>query len=136
MMTRLFAKSALATAVASLAIASASPAFARHYYNDGYQRDYNDGYYQNSRYDSRNNGRYDSRYDDRDYGYRNSRNARDYQCRGSGTGGTIIGAIAGGLLGRAVVGRRGDRTAGVIVGAGAGALAGRAIDKSSDRNRC
>lgn len=131
-MTRLFAKSALATAVASLAIASASPAFARHYYNDGYQRDYNDGYYQNSRYDNRNDGRYD----DRDYDYRNSRNARNNQCRGSGTGGTIIGAIAGGLLGRAVVGRRGDRTAGLIVGAGAGALAGRAIDKSDNRNRC
>jgi outer membrane lipoprotein SlyB len=46
-----------------------------------------------------------------------------------GTGGTIIGAIAGGLLGNTAVGRYGDKTAGTIVGAGVGALAGRAIDR-------
>ena len=50
--------------------------------------------------------------------------------------GLIIGAVAGGLLGRSIVGYRGDRTAGAIVGAGVGALAGRAIDKSDDRGRC
>lgn len=55
------------------------------------------------------------------------------RCRDEGTGGTIIGAIAGGLLGNAVVGRRGDNTAGTIVGAGVGALAGRAIDRSDGR---
>lgn len=45
-----------------------------------------------------------------------------------GAGGTILGAIAGGLLGNAVAGR-GDRGVGTIVGAGAGALTGRAIDR-------
>jgi outer membrane lipoprotein SlyB len=130
-MSGLFAKSVIATAIASMAVASASPALARHYYNDGYYQNSNDGYYQNSRYDDRGYGRND----DRDYGYRED---RGYRCNGGGkgTGGTIIGAIAGGLLGRAVVGRYGDRTAGTIVGAGAGALAGRALDKSSSRNRC
>ncbi|RJF94008.1 glycine zipper 2TM domain-containing protein [Sphingomonas cavernae] len=60
---------------------------------------------------------------------------RGYRCRRSGTTGTIVGAAAGALLGREVVGYRGDRTAGAIVGAGVGALAGRAIDKSSGRCR-
>jgi len=54
-------------------------------------------------------------------------------CRDSGTGGTILGAIAGGLLGAEIAdgGRyhRGDEAAGAIVGAGVGALAGRAIDR-------
>ena len=50
------------------------------------------------------------------------------RCRDNGTGGTIIGAIAGGLLGNAAAGR-GDRGTGTIVGAGVGALAGRAIDR-------
>lgn len=82
----------------------------------------------------------DGNYEDDGYrGYRRSRHDdgrgyRGYRCD-KGTGGTIIGAIAGGLLGHEVVGRRGDRTAGVIVGAGVGALAGRAIDRSSGR-RC
>jgi hypothetical protein len=46
-----------------------------------------------------------------------------------GTGGTLLGAIAGGLLGNAAVGRRGDRTAGTVAGAGVGALLGRAADR-------
>ena len=48
-----------------------------------------------------------------------------HRCR-NGAGGTILGAIAGGLLGNAVSGY-GDRTAGTIIGGGAGALAGSAI---------
>lgn len=53
---------------------------------------------------------------------------RPRRCRRDGTGGTIIGAIAGGLLGDSIAGR-GDRTTGAIVGGGLGALAGRAIDR-------
>lgn len=52
---------------------------------------------------------------------------RYYRCD-RGDGGTIIGAIAGGLLGNSIAGR-GDRTAGTLIGAGVGALAGRAIDR-------
>ena len=53
---------------------------------------------------------------------------RYYRRCDRGTGGTIIGAIAGGLLGNAAAGR-GNRGAGTVIGAGAGALAGRAIDR-------
>lgn len=80
-------------------------------------------------------------YDDRNYrdygnrGHRNNwRGNRGYRCD-KGTGGTIVGAIAGGLLGREVTGRYGDRTMGTIIGAGVGAVAGRAIDRSGG-NRC
>ena len=74
-------------------------------------------------------------YNGYDSGYRGDRGyrGRSYSCRNDGTGGTIIGAIAGGLLGHEVAGRRGDRTTGTILGAGVGALAGRAIDKGGSR---
>jgi hypothetical protein len=94
------------------------------YYNQGYGRGYYD---QGQRYDRRYaNQRY---YNQRGYnqGYGNH-----YGQRCSGSSGTIIGAIAGGLLGNEVAGR-GDRTLGAILGAGAGALAGRAIDRSDCR---
>ena len=52
-----------------------------------------------------------------------------------GDGGTIIGAIAGGLLGRTVAGR-GDRTIGTVLGAAGGALAGRAIDRADRPGYC
>jgi Glycine zipper 2TM domain len=104
-----------------------------HYQNNGgyYQRsDYDNGY-NNRGYD---NGYYQqSRYEDDDRGYRNN---NSYRCdRGKGSTGLIVGAVAGGLLGRAVVGRYGDRTAGTIAGAGVGALAGRALQKAGN-NRC
>jgi uncharacterized protein YcfJ len=63
--------------------------------------------------------------------YYNSRRANE-RCRDKGNGGLAIGAIAGGLLGHEVAGR-GDRTLGTVIGAGAGALAGRAIDRSDGR---
>ena len=70
-----------------------------------------------------------------DRGYYDDRGFRGRRC-GSGTTGTIVGAIAGGLLGNEV-GRnsggyygRGDGTAGAIIGGGIGALAGRAIGRS------
>jgi Glycine zipper 2TM domain len=126
-MSVLVKKTVASLAIASFALASATPAMARHHNNGGYYQNYDRGY---------DNGYYrNSGYDDRDYGYRRDRNYRGSRCD-KGTGGLIIGAVAGGLLGRAVVGRRGDRTAGTILGAGAGALAGRALDRSDSRNRC
>ena len=110
-----------------------------------------DGY---SSYDARYNNRNDRRYDRRDYRqdrrYAQRQNQRYYNQRQydrrqydrryrnhygqrcSGSTGTILGAIAGGLLGREVAGR-GDRTVGTIIGGAAGALAGRAIDRSDCR---
>jgi Glycine zipper 2TM domain len=109
---------------ASLLLAAPATARGGGYYND-YPADYGNRSYSNSNYDD---GGY---YRDRDY------RGNNYRARGcsKGTGGTIIGAVAGGLLGRTVVRRGGDRTAGTIIGAGVGALAGRAIDKSGSR-RC
>jgi uncharacterized protein YcfJ len=114
-----------ATAVTGL---TATPAIAGGRYDDGYSR-----YDRGDRYD-----RYD-RHDRREYrrGDRYYRNnyRNDYQrCNNSGTGGTIIGAVAGGLLGNEVA-RRGNRTEGSIIGAAVGALAGRAIDKSDSNCR-
>ena len=61
--------------------------------------------------------------------YYGGRYYNHYGRRCSGTTGTILGAIAGGLLGSSVAGR-GDHALGAIIGAGAGALAGRAIDRN------
>jgi hypothetical protein len=54
-----------------------------------------------------------------------------YCKRKDGTTGTIVGAVAGALLGRAIDGGR-RSAVGTILGGGAGALAGRAIEKNSD----
>jgi hypothetical protein len=136
-----------AAAMAVTTLVPAVPAFAhdRGHGDDGYyqERGYGDGYYDRRgyrgvRYDRR-GGQYDARYDAR---YDNGGSYRDQSYRyrgqrcGKGTTGLIVGAVAGGLLGRSIVGYRGDRTAGAIVGAGVGALAGRAIDKSDERRRC
>lgn len=89
--------------------------------------------YRNSRYYD--NGRYERSYAD-ERGY--NRGYRDYRARQKckdGDGGTIVGAIAGGLLGR-TVDTRGDRLLGTVLGAGAGALAGRAIDRSDRPEYC
>lgn len=127
-----------ASSMTLLSILSVSaPAFARGHYNDRYYSNYNDNYYESrrdyreSRYDRDDRDYRESRYDRDD---RDDREYRNERCS-KGTGGTIIGAIAGGLLGNEVAGRRGDRTAGVIIGAGVGALAGRAIDRAGNR-RC
>ena len=58
--------------------------------------------------------------------YRGSDN-RYYCRRDDGTTGLIVGGIAGGVLGH-VSAPGGSRTLGTIIGAGAGALIGRAID--------
>ena len=117
----------LAAATALTAIPAAADAQSRRgYYNDGYysQPYRGDRYYRGDCYD---------RYDRRGYASRGyNRGYRD-RCRSDGTTGTIIGAIAGGLLGKEVgEGRydRGDGTAGAIIGGAAGALLGRQIDRS------
>jgi hypothetical protein len=126
---------ATAASVACAGLA-ATPAMAQSYDRYG-------NYYGDSRYDSRYDRRYDDRYADRRYAadgrYYDYRDNRDVQrCRrSSGTTGAILGAIAGGLLGREI-GRGGwgnrPSTTGLIIGAGAGALAGREIDKSANCN--
>ena len=120
--------SSLAGSVLIVSALTSAPVLAR---NSGYYNDYPAQYDNYNRNNGQYDDRYDNRYDDRGDGYRN---ARGDNCR-KGTTGLILGAVAGGLLGRAIVGRRGDRTAGTIIGAGAGALAGRAVDRSGNR-RC
>lgn len=114
-----------AVAASALTLIPTAPAAAQGYYGDRYERQY-----RGDRYDRQYRG-YDRRYDNRRYNYRQ----RNRRCD-NGTGGTIIGAIAGGLLGHEVVGRRGDKTAGTIIGGAAGALAGRAIDRSGNPRYC
>jgi hypothetical protein len=58
--------------------------------------------------------------------YRGSDN-RYYCRRDDGTTGLIVGGISGGVLGH-VIAPGGSKTLGTIIGAGAGALIGRAID--------
>jgi uncharacterized protein YcfJ len=113
-------------------IASSGTAFARGHYDNGY----GGGYYSNASYeDERDAQEARDREYRREQEYRNRNYNRNYDCRSKGTGGLIIGAVVGGLLGRKVAGRYGDRTSGAIIGAGAGALAGRAIDRAGS-NRC
>jgi outer membrane lipoprotein SlyB len=119
-MSKKFLSAALAIATVASGLA-ATPAAARHGSNDGY--------YSYDRRDDRNYSydRRDNRRDDRNYRYRGRSCDR-------GTGGTVIGAVVGGLAGREVA-RRGNRTEGTIIGAAVGALAGRAIDKSDSSCR-
>lgn len=54
-----------------------------------------------------------------------------------GTTGLVVGAVAGGLLGR-TIDTSGDRTLGTVLGGVGGALAGREIERSGKRDskRC
>lgn len=114
---------ALVLAATAITGFTATPAVARDRYDNGYR-------YSNDRdYREYRNDRRDYRRGDRNY--RN--NYRSNSCD-KGTGGTIIGAVAGGLLGNEVA-RRGNKTEGSIIGAAVGALAGRAIDKSDSNCR-
>ena len=65
---------------------------------------------------------------DNDQIYRD-RDGRYYCKRDDGTTGTIVGAIAGGVLGN-VIAPGGSKTLGTIIGGAGGALAGRAIDRN------
>ena len=68
---------------------------------------------------------------DNDYIYRDN-DGRYYCKRDDGTTGTIVGAIAGGVLGN-IIAPGGSKTLGTILGGAGGALAGRAIDKNDVR---
>ena len=110
-------KKTFATLIATATIATgfaAVPAAAKH----GHDRD-------NGSYNYDNRGYYGDRRDNRNY--------RTTRCD-KGTGGTIIGAVVGGLAGREIA-RRGNKTEGVIIGAAVGALGGRAIDKADSNCR-
>jgi hypothetical protein len=117
----------LAAAMIMPAAIVATPAAAEEYRYSGDGYDYRD----DDRYERR-ESRYDRRYDRRDDRRYDRRYDRRVSRCDNGTGGTIIGAVAGGLAGRELAGRRGDRTTATIIGGALGALAGRAIDKSND----
>jgi len=126
-------------AAAALVMASggiaATPASAQYYGGDRYgYHDVDRGGYNRGGYRGYDRGYERRGYDDRGYdrGY-NRRRYRSNRC--SSATGTILGAIAGGLLGNTVAGR-GDRGVGTVLGAGAGALAGRAIDQSDNPRNC
>jgi outer membrane lipoprotein SlyB len=109
-------KKAIGTLVAAATLATgfgATPAMAGRNYDR-----YDDGGYYN--------------YDNRGY-YGERRKYRNQRCD-KGTGGTIIGAVVGGLAGREIAGR-GNKTEGAIIGAAVGALGGRAIDKADSNCR-
>ncbi|MEI5687613.1 glycine zipper 2TM domain-containing protein [Sphingomonas kyungheensis] len=118
-----------AFAMTAAALVPATPAAAqRGYY--GYDRGYEyDRGYRDTR-DYR-----DGRVYRGDRGYYGDRGYRGGQRCNSGTTGTIVGAIAGGLLGR-TIDTRGDRALGTVLGAGAGALAGRAVERSDRPGYC
>ena len=126
-----FVTLSLAALMSTATLGMAAPAAAQSGYYNG-QNNYYAGYDR----DHRRYDRSDRRYDRRDYRsdrrYYNGRNdRRNYRQCDNGTGGTVIGAIAGGLAGHEIAGR-GDRTVGTIIGGAVGAIAGRAIDKGND----
>lgn len=111
-----------ALAMTASALVPVSAASAQRGYYGGYDRGYAyDRGYRDDRVYRGDRGYY------RDRGY--ARRSND------GTTGTVLGAIAGGLLGR-TIDTRGDRTLGTVLGAGAGALAGRAVERSDRPGYC
>ncbi|MFL9840760.1 glycine zipper 2TM domain-containing protein [Sphingomonas sp. ST-64] len=117
---------ALAMTGTALIPATEAAAQSRYEYRDGrgYDRGYDRGYRDDRRYrDARRYRGQDRRY----------RGRTDQRCDSSA--GTIVGAIAGGLLGNSVAGR-GDRAIGTILGGAVGAFAGREIDRSGQPRYC
>ena len=115
----MFKKLSLAGAALAMTAGAIVPAAAADAHRTGYRHSHN---------------RYADNYgQDRDYRRYNSYRAQQ-KCA-DGDGGTIVGAIAGGLLGR-TIDTRGSRLLGTVLGAGAGALAGRAIDRSDRPGYC
>ncbi|SFP68521.1 glycine zipper 2TM domain-containing protein [Sphingomonas rubra] len=107
----------VAMTASALVPVGAAEAQRRHWRGDGYSQRYDRG------------DRYAQGY------YRGQNDYRARQRCKDGDTGLLVGAIAGGLLGR-TIDTRGDRTVGTLVGAGAGALAGRAIDRSDRPGYC
>ena len=119
-----------ALAMTAAALVPATPAAAQRGYYGGYDRGYEQRGYDRGYRDDR-VYRGDRGY----YGDRGYRGYRGGQRCNSGTTGTIVGAIAGGLLGR-TIDTGGDRTLGTVLGGVGGALAGREIERSSSSRRC
>lgn len=123
---------ALAMTGTALIPATEAAAQSRYEYRDGrsYDRGYDRGYRDDRRY------RQDRRYrDDRRYRGQDRRYVARGNQRCDSSAGTIVGAIAGGLLGNSVAGR-GDRAVGTILGGAVGAIAGREIDRSGQPRYC
>ena len=59
---------------------------------------------------------------------------RDVSSHGARNTGTVVGAVAGGLLGNALS-HGGGKTGGTLIGAGAGAVAGHQIAKHNDTHK-
>ena len=128
MKTVLLSLGAAATMLGAVALPTA-PAAAQSYGDRYYGQRYDSRY---DRYDRRGYREYRG---DRGYAYRGRYNNNRYDRCKDGDGGTVIGAIAGGLLGNQVVGR-GDRLLGTVLGGAVGAVAGRAIDRSDAPRGC
>ena len=107
-MFRNLALAGVALAIGTAAVAPTT-AEAQRYYGSRYDRG---GYDDRGYYDRRDYRGYDRRDDRRRYSY-------NRRCS-EGTTGTVVGAIAGGLLGR-VIDSRGDRTLGTVLGGVGGA---------------
>lgn len=127
----------MAIAASAATLTAVAPVAAEAQYYGGYEqvREYRgDRGYGRDQYrgERRERGYYRERGAYRERGYEGRRAYGYGRCRDKGSTGTILGAIAGGLLGHEVGnGRydRGDGTTGAILGAGIGALAGRSIDR-------
>jgi hypothetical protein len=132
----MFKKIAIASVAAATALTALPAAADAQGY--GYSNGYNRGYSNYNRgYDGYSNQGYSNRgYYNQGYAYRNSRSNRyyGYGRRCSGTTGTVVGGVAGALLGRSIT-RDGyhSGTTGTILGGALGALAGRAIGRDSCR---
>jgi len=95
----------------------------------GYNHRGGDRYDRDHRRDgNREHGRHHRRLGDNDRIYR-GRDGSYYCKRDDGTTGTIVGAIAGGVLGN-VIAPGDSKTLGTIIGAVGGGVAGRAIDRN------
>ena len=123
------AGAALAMGFTALVPTAPAVAQSRHYYGDRhYDRGYDRGYRDDRGY------RGDRVYRG-DRGYYQDRGNRGGRRCNNGSTGTIVGAIAGGLLGR-TIDTRGDRSLGTLGGAVAGGLAGRALERSDRPGYC